>query len=129
MTGVKFWSSPKKELKIIGFLAGGSLFWIFYRLEHPSSPFLCHVVDVCYAELDRPFHLLTSLRLQRNTATSAQDSKLIIGDAIISIDGTSTIGMEPKAMVLKIAGVYKTEVLALYASLRESLSCIYRLLE
>jgi C-terminal processing protease CtpA/Prc len=42
--------------------------------------------------------------------TGAQRSNLIVGDTIVAVDGQDVSGLEPKAIVLKIAGKYKTEV-------------------
>ena len=44
------------------------------------------------------------------TGTAARQSDLSIGDTIIGVDGESVEHLEPKAIVLKIAGIYKTEV-------------------
>ena len=44
------------------------------------------------------------------TGTAAQQSDLTIGDTIVAVDGESVLHLEPKAIVLRIAGIYKTEV-------------------
>jgi hypothetical protein len=44
------------------------------------------------------------------TGTAARQSDLSIGDTIVGVDGESVEHLEPKAIVLKIAGIYKTEV-------------------
>ena len=53
-------------------------------------------------------HALTHVHA---TGTAAQQSDLTIGDTIVAVDGESVLHLEPKAIVLRIAGIYKTEVI------------------
>jgi hypothetical protein len=55
-------------------------------------------------------HTHTHNNHTHTTGTAARQSDLSIGDTIVGVDGESVEHLEPKAIVLKIAGIYKTEV-------------------